>query len=370
MATLSDASHQWFTRPDPERYTSLLTMQDEAQQMRARSRGQVRANRLLSAAPVHGDNFGLCVVDRDNGPMVPSNWAFGQFARLAGAPAGYLQSLPAAVAADCLNWGLHKRDIEEIGVLSRDDFGPGSPSTMLAATGPNYGRIWNSQIIDALVKRFGDGVTGDWRVPGEFGVAVDVNKANTTLYMSDRDMFVFLADETNRIEVKGRRQLANGTAINGSLARGFFMWNSDVGSSSYGIAAFLFDYACKNRTVWGAEQLGEIRLRHTAGAPVRFIDEIAPALEKYAHSDTGSIVHAIESARQARIDDVDAFLAERFTGGQAKGIVLAHAADEGRPIETLYDMSNAITAYAREIKHQDERVALERIGGKVLALAA
>ena len=41
-------------------------------------------------------------------------------------------------------------------------------------------------------------------VPGEFGGRVTVTKDNTTLYASDRDMFVFLADEENRIELPNR----------------------------------------------------------------------------------------------------------------------------------------------------------------------
>jgi hypothetical protein len=57
-------------------------------------------------------------------------------------------------------------------------------------------------VVDALVDRFGDGITGTWRVPGEFGQRVTITKENTTLFASDRDMFVFLADEENRIELR------------------------------------------------------------------------------------------------------------------------------------------------------------------------
>jgi hypothetical protein len=60
-------------------------------------------------------------------------------------------------------------------------------------------------VVDALVERFGDGVSGHWRVPGIFGERVTVDKGNTTLYASDRDMFVFLADEDRRIEIPNRR---------------------------------------------------------------------------------------------------------------------------------------------------------------------
>jgi hypothetical protein len=70
-----------------------------------------------------------------------------------------------------------------------------------AVNGPNYGHVWDADIIDLLVDRFGDGINGQWRVPGEFGQRVTVTKDNTTLFASDRDMFVFLADEENRIGI-------------------------------------------------------------------------------------------------------------------------------------------------------------------------
>lgn len=38
-------------------------------------------------------------------------------------------------------------------------------------------------------------------------------------------------------------------------------------------------------------------------------------------------------------------------------------------METLWDVSTGITAYARGIAQQDDRVALERIGGSMLDLA-
>lgn len=192
-----------------------------------------------------------------------------------------------------------------------------------------------------------------------------VTKENTTLYASDRDMFVFLADEENRITVPNRRD-----GQSGSMARGFFMWNSDVGANTQGIALFLFDYVCGNRIVWGAQDFREIRIRHTSSAPDRFIEEVQPAIEAYANSATTSVVQAIEAAQSKKIDDIDDFLRKRFSASQVSAIKAAHMADEQRPIETLWDATTAVTAYARGIQHQDARVELEREGGKILNLAA
>lgn len=370
MTTLTQASRQWASRPADQRFTSLDALVAHTEHQRAISRGLAVPSRGIEAQPVKDDETrrSLVVVGPDGAPSIPTHWAFGQLAARVGAPAGYLRSLPADLAADALNWGLFKRDVEDIGCLLRSDREAEVRVPELAAvTGPNYGRIWNSDIAIALRDRFGDGVTGDFTVPGEFGVAVEVSKANTTIYASDRDMFVFLADEKNRIEVPNRR---NGQS--GQMARGFFAWNSEVGSTTFGVATFLFDYVCMNRIVWGAEGYEEIKIRHTVGAPNRWVEEVAPAIEAYAHKSTVSITNAIEDARAKRLepDRVEDFLAKRYTRAQARGIMAAHMADEDRPIETLWDATVGATAYARGVKYQNERVDIERKAGAIMALAS
>jgi hypothetical protein len=355
------ANRQWSTRPADERFTSLTELDAYVQQVRRNSNQRAVSSRGIQCAPVDSDSRALVAIGPNGGPVGLTHWSFGQIAQRAGAPAGYLRTLPAAMAADCINYGLHTRDVEDLGVLLYKN---GSP-VLRAVTGPNYGRIWNATITSALVERFGDGITGDFRVPGEFGKAVKVTRDNTTLFASDRDMFVFLADEQHRIEIPNRR---DGKA--GSLARGFFVWNSETGSQTLGIATFLFDYVCCNRIVWGASDYREIRVRHTAGAPDRWLDEVAPAIEAYADSSASNVVKAIEDARSKRIDDVDAFLAKRFTRSQVSAIKASHMADEQRPIETLWDATVGVTAYARSIQYQDARVDLEREGGRILDMAA
>lgn len=372
---LMNASHQWATRPSDERFTSLTSMLDHFKATRANSRALTVSSRRLEAIPTD-DNKGVTLRGANGHAYAPTHWSFGQLSQLAEAPAGYLRSLPAPIAADCINYGLKfKRSIEDVGVLLQRPVFDGAahdeatPAPIIpAVTGPRYGRIWNADILAALVKRFGDGINGDFRVPGEFGKAVEVTKANTTLFAGDRDMFVFLADEEHRIEVPNRR---NGQP--GSLARGFFAWNSEVGSTTFGIGTFLFDYVCCNRIVWGAQQYREVKLRHTSAAPDRFLQEVGPALVSYANSSTSSITEGIAAARAARIgdsDEVGEFLAKRYGKRTVEGLLAVHQLEEGRPIETLWDVSTALTAKARSIPYQDERVAMERQAGEVLDLVA
>lgn len=357
MATLMQASRQWSSRPSDERYTSLLDMQSHFDLIRAQSKETVVSSRKLTVVP-DDDNLGLQVFGPNGHGYAPSHWAFGQLAQLAESPAGYLRSLPAPIAADCLNYGLQfKRNIEDVGVLLQRN----GENLLRAATGPRYGRIWNADVTRSLVNHFGDGVSGVWRVPGEFGKPVPVTKANTTLYAGDRDMFVFLADEENRIEIPNRRD-----GRSGSLARGFFFWNSEVGSATFGMASFLYDYVCCNRIVWGAEQFQQVTIRHTASAPDKWLDEMEPAMIAYANSRTDSVVQAIEDARSNRLDNVSEFLANRFGKRMVDSLQAIHMAEEGRPIETRWDAVVAVTAKARSIEHQDQRVELERQAGALM----
>ena len=75
-------------------------------------------------------------------------------------------------------------------------------------TGPDYGRIFDHELVEAVQKIAGNG-TGDtrWKVPGVldwstsiYNPNVDITKDTTTLYASDRDVFLFLVDDLNPIE--------------------------------------------------------------------------------------------------------------------------------------------------------------------------
>jgi len=359
MSTLTQASKQWATRPAEERFTSLDAMAAHFHAQRAISRAAVVSSRQLRAVPTGAD--GLVIEGPSGHGFAPTNWAMGQAAQLVGAPAAYLRTLPAPVAADCLNYGFHvERDASDVGVLLTKN----GESVMRAMTGPRYGRIWNGDVVDALRDRFGDGVSGDFRVPGIFGRQLDqVSGDNTTLFAGDRDMFIFLADENNRIELPGRRDGQTGT-----LARGFFVSNSEVGAGTLRVKTFLFDYVCANRIVWGAHELEEIAIRHTASAPDRFVEEVAPALLAYSQASAGSVERVLKGAQRSKVDKVEDFLAKRFGPKVGQRVAAAHLAEEGRPIESLWDVVTGATAYAKSIPWTAERVDFETGAGELLDL--
>jgi hypothetical protein len=359
------ANEQWRSRPQDERFTSLTDLQAQAQHVMDHSAARVVASKSLTADILNGK---LVLRGPSGNAAVPTNWAFGQLAARAGASGAvrYLRDLPNELVVDCLNYGLHvSQPVEDVGVLLYQN---GGPAELHAVTGPNYGRIWNARLASALVEAFGDGRTGTFRVPGEFGKQVEITKDNTTLYASDRDMVVFLADEDKSTEVPNRRD-----GKTGRISTGLAVGNSDVGGGSIWVAQFAFDHFCCNRIIWGLRNVEELRIRHTASAPHRFLAEVVPALQEIARSNVTLSEARIVAAQAAKIADLDAFLKGRkFSGSQVSGIKAAYKTDESNELLdncSVWDAVVAATAYARGLQYQDARIEIERTAGKMLMAA-
>lgn len=77
-------------------------------------------------------------------------------------PTSYPRELPAALAGINLQHGLLSHPAEYVKFLQTDD----GRAELHAVTGPDYGRIWDHDIVAAVMKIAGDG-TGDtrWKVP-------------------------------------------------------------------------------------------------------------------------------------------------------------------------------------------------------------
>lgn len=82
----------------------------------------------------------------------------------------------------------------------------------------------------------------------------------------------------------------------------------------------------------------------------------------------------IVAAQQAKVDDIDKFLASRkFNRSQISGIKAAYKTDEGNELVnecSVWDAVVAATAYARNLQYQDARIDVETAAGKMLRLAA
>jgi hypothetical protein len=367
-------SSEWFSRPDDERYLSLTDLHDAVRGRADRAQARTVESRSLrvEAARDNAERLALLVPGRDE-PVTPTHWSFGQLCGLVGAPSSYLRQLPAPLAGINLQHGLLSHRAELVKTLEADD----GRIELRAVTGPDYGRIWDHELVTAVIKIAGNG-TGDtrWKVPGVLdwntmthNPFVDVTKDTTTLYASDRDVFLFLVDDTHPIEA-GR--LSDGSPD--WYFRGFYCWNSEVGSKTLGIASFYLRAVCMNRNLWGVENFEEITIRHSKFAAQRFAHEAAPALTRFADSSPAPFVAGIRAARErivARSDeDRETFLRKRgFSKSETAKIVETVLQEEGRPPESLFDFVQGISALARGKPHQDARLELESKAKRLLERA-
>jgi hypothetical protein len=352
---------EWRRRPADQGFETLPALLQHVETQRCQSYEEVASVGTLHAHPAMEDPFGLLISGahaRDVGqPAIATHYSFGQMCGLMKAPAGYLRTLPGEFVADLLNYGIKSIRNDSVGLLVRQN----GRSELAAATGPKYGRIWNNDVVRELIS-----VVEDRFAPPAVGMGY-VGKDRCTLFASQQDMFAFLIDWDHPIEVRTDRGME-------TLYRGIFLWNSEVGAMSLGVGTFLLRGLCFNKTIFGAQQYGEVRIRHSSGAPGRYLDEVVPAIRSYANGSAQGIIEAIDNARARRIgdnqDEVMEFLSKRYTKERAQALSMIHLNEEGRPIETLWDASNAVTALARGGSYVDASVELEREGGRLLALAS
>jgi hypothetical protein len=364
-------SSEWFSRPADERYLSLSELMAAVKGRAERSRTRTIESAAVRVEADRGDAERLALVlPGSDQPVAPTHWSFGQLAALVGAPAAYLRQLPAPLAGINLQYGLTSHRAEQVKTLETDD----GRVELRAVTGPDYGRIYDHELVAAVQRIAGNG-TGDtrWKVPGVldwstgvYNPLVDITQDTTTLYASDRDVFLFLVDDLNPIEA-GR--LPDGSPD--LYFRGFYCWNSEVGAKTLGMASFYLRAVCQNRNLWGVEDFEEITIRHSKYAASRFAHEAAPALTRFANSSSQPFIAGIRQARERIVartdDDRTEFLRKRgFGKAETAKIIETVLAEEGRKPESVFDFVQGITAVARDKTHQDARLDLEARAKKLL----
>ena len=368
-------SSEWFSRPSDERYLSLsdLFAAVRGRTERSRTRTIESAAIRVEASRDDAERLSLAMPGSDS-PVAMTHWSFGQLASLVGAPAAYLRQLPAPLAGINLQYGLTSHRAEQVKTLEIEN----GRVELRAVTGPDYGRIYDHELVSAVQRIAGDGV-GDtrWKVPGVldwstgiYNPNVDVTEETTTLYASDRDVFLFLVDDLNPIEA-GR--LPDGSPD--LFFRGFYCWNSEVGAKTLGIASFYLRAVCQNRNLWGVEDFEEITIRHSKYAAARFAHEAAPALTRFANSSPLPFVNGVKAARQRIVarndDDRTEFLRKRgFSKAETAKIIQTVLTEEGRKPESVFDFVQGITAVARGKTHQDARLDFEARAKKLFERAS
>jgi hypothetical protein len=368
-----EVSAQWAARPEDQKFLSLEDLFESVNRRRQASYETMIVPKDIRLTASRDDVHAL-TIEADGTPVTPTHYSFGQLCGLAKAPSGYLRSMHAFRAAFNLQSDLLMRN-EDMPIklyAERDGM------TARAFTGSDYGRIYDSDLV-ATVQQFA-GTGSRWKVPGQidwskgtYNPYVNVTKDTTTLYASDRDVFMFLVDDTHPISVGN---LPNGD--DDLIFRGFYTYNSEVGARSLGIATFWLRAVCQNRNLWGVEDFDHLRIVHSKHGNTRFMREAAPALRRYAESEPTKLLAGIKAAREAVVakDDEERikFLTKEvnldISLKAAMKIIETVEREEGKKPESVWDFCQGITAVARDIPNQDNRLEMEKLAGKLMNRAA
>jgi len=354
---LFHAANQWATRPDDENFDSLEDMYAATKAYADAARTKTVPFSDLRAEAREGD---LALVGRANLPARFTNFAFRQLSQRAGAPAGYLQTLPATLAAQNLNYGLKRHEGDAQLLFHRN-----GELVLRAATSTKYERVWNYEVIG----RLGNFSARHGLVPAQqtFSwtggeVPEDAQKA---LYASDHDMFAFMMTPD--------RTIVDPTG--NTLRRGVIVQNSEVGAGSLKFMGFLFRDVCANHIIWGAQELAEVRLNHVGEIRDRMRGawvEVRKYMDGAASIDEATMAKTRVHIAGTKDEVLDKLFGVRTLRLSRKVLTASYDAvvpDEDGDPRSVWGMAQGITRHSQTLPYTEERHELDRAAGRLLEAA-
>jgi len=391
---LYEANAQWATRPDDERFESLEAMYRACRSYAEQSREFLAPLQSLRAEADNGD---IKLIGKGNQPARLTHYAFGQFARLAGAPPSYLRALPATLATQCINHGIKEKTT---GMDTSDKLNVLAHSLLVRAlTSDSYDRVWNFEVIQKIGKHLAE---QGWVVPparpspmsvkgvrpatkadilpnqGDFGLAVKEGDliAPAGLYASDHDMFAFLVNHLDPV-FDGQKY----------LNRGVFIQNSEVGDCALKFKVFTYDNVCGNHIVWGVGDVTEVSVRHIKREADRHGQTLQNGMMKWnimSHSlsNAKDLEVGIKAAQSKQIaakkeDVLDAVFAFAKKKGLLKltkgtleaGYEIAEKTPRYGAPTTVWGLVNGLTEHSQTVAWTDERNDLDVQAGRLMEMA-
>ena len=386
---LYQASNQWRTRPDDERFWTLDELLAATTRLREMSREAdavpISSLKIIPA----GDGEQPLLIGGAGIEAKFTHYSFGQMSKVAGAPASYLRQLPPELVARNLNHGLERcaqadKDANRY-LLLRQTNGHYHLSAALSA---RYDRIWDADVAERLVRLQDDG----WRVPparpskpgvgrpateedclknrmAGIGIKPGDQIAPAGLYASDHDMFAFMVNEDGWLRSGGV-----------DLAKGFFVSNSEVGDKAFTLTTFLYNSVCGNHIIWDVKDVKQLRIIHLGNGTTgnKAFSQMRVTLKRYADASMVEAAGQIEAARTmviaANKDEVldklfHLKVANREDLEASLYLAKQHPEDSGEAHpHSTWAMAQGMTRLAGQQRHGEERSKLEQGAGKVVKM--
>lgn len=365
--TIMDAHRQWASRPADEAVATVEEFVSRAAEQRRASR---TAKAVWGNLTVAAEGDDLALVGGTGQRARLTNWSMGQLASAAGAPAGYLGTLPASLAADCLRHGLANVQRDADASLLLDVSRGVDRATLRGITTTRYTRVWDTQIAEH-VSRIAS--AGTWGPATAFQTATASKvthawgeaKPLPLGWIGDRSSFVLLVDYEGSV-----------TTPRGTFARFVMLSNSEVGSASLKVTFGLLDFACSNMILWGCSEVHEASFRHVGKVQDKVASVFAPLSHRLGAGDRDTIVRGVTAASARLLGDTAEQaqkVAAAATGLPQRMVAEAYQRADATPRygdpRSVWGMLSGLTEASQDAAHTDARLASDVLAAKLMRLA-
>ena len=379
VAHITTAFKEWATRPAEERFRSLGDMQTALLERKQRS-AETGLLPITEMEVLPIAEQGLAISNKQGAALL-NNYSLGQLAQGIGAPAGYLRTLPAHLAAACINEGLPRYPERERSLLVTESE---QGNVCRAITSDQYSRYWDCDVVTDLLNTLeADG----WRVPparpypgcpaediwqataedilpgdaGNLSIRIGDTCGPAGLYGSDRDMFALLVNQDRAIDTPS-----------GAMYRALILRNSEVGAASYNVECILYSMVCGNHILWSAESIANIRLVHRGSANSTRLNGRAFLAGTIAAAEQASADNDQQLINQAAETKLDINQVTSATG-LPKAVVQAGQVmqeqfpqDHGDRAGTAWGWVQGLTRASQQSKYMADRTAIDTAAAKLL----
>jgi len=353
---ISAAQTEYYRRPADERYASPESLVQFSQARKAACREVSYNAKDLRILPI-ADNgtIGRVQLASPKGVAELTPWSHGQLCRMVGAPAAYIRSLPATVAADALNYGLRTTAAGSTAVILGQLGDAGV--TARAITSESYGRLYDADLLAPIVNTLGQ---HGWTTPPTW------DGTPGGAYASDRDSFLLLCKGGSIVNDPSVR------SGNGQMYRALMVRNSEVGAAAAVIQRVLYQFVCGNHMLWGAIIDKTYRRRHVGSKVLRdVLREVGTIartwIDRPASADETIIRHLLDTevahTREACIDELMAMGATRVQATEA--YATCEQSFDASP-RSFWGLSQGLTRSSQTAGYQDQRLEMDQLAAALL----
>lgn len=379
-------SKQWAERPDDERFETFSDLLKAAKRWAdISSENPVTIGRIEVS-----DNMEILLPNKNREEILvdPTHLAFTQLCQTAnGIPAYWLRKLPVARAARILRESLGDLDqSKEISAYVAD--GGYGERTLRSLVFNETTRITNHELLLALQPFLGDLSASnpmEWKTPGRLNWGTMEHNPfdmhdQVSLFMGPEDMQCFVCKDANPIEI-GKTRLGKPDIFFPGL-----MWgNSEVKNMSTWFTGMMLQGVCCNLSLRGVMGKKTHRINHTKNNSIRLSSQRSEIFDSVDEVDSfvkqvrylkGMAIQAVHNSRQqtdkeeARIKAVQQVFLRHIGVQESKDILKIGFQANQHPVETMWDLHEAITETAKRKHIQEERREYEFAAYTILARAA